>query len=69
MPEMPKSLNVSLTPECARFITSRGASGRYPSASEIVGAALRLLERDEAGLLPEEWSRQPERKSGQTDDE
>jgi antitoxin ParD1/3/4 len=48
---IPKSLNVSLTPELTVFITSRVASGRYQSASEVVRAALRLLERDEAGLL------------------
>ena len=45
MPETPKSLNVSLTPELTRFITSRVASGRYQTASEVVRAALRLLRR------------------------
>lgn len=47
----PKSLNVSLTPELERFIGTRVASGRYQSASEVVRAALPLLEREEAGLL------------------
>jgi antitoxin ParD1/3/4 len=42
------SLNVSLTPELERFIISRVASGRYQTASEVVRAALRLLERSEA---------------------
>ncbi len=41
------SLNVSLTPELERFITARVASGRYQTASEVVRAALRLLERSE----------------------
>ena len=41
------SLNVSLTPELERFITDRVASGRYQTASEVVRAALRLLEQSE----------------------
>jgi putative addiction module CopG family antidote len=69
MPETPKSLNVSLTPELTRFITSRVASGRYQSASEVVRAALRLLEREEAGMLPERLSTQPQLKRGQASDE
>ena len=69
MPETPKSLNVSLTPELTLFITSRVASGRYQTASEVVRAALRLLERDEAGLLPERLSAQPQPKSGTTNNE
>ncbi len=69
MPETPKSLNVSLTPELTRFITSRVASGRYQSASEVVRAALRLLERDEAGQLPAKASKQSEPKIGQTANE
>ncbi len=44
------SLNVSLTPELERFITSRVASGRYQTASEVRRAGLCLLiERDQAG--------------------
>lgn len=62
----PKSLNVSLTPELACFISSRVASGRYQSASEVVRAALRLLEREEAGLLPERLPGPLEPRSGQT---
>lgn len=42
------SLNVSLTPELERFIAARVASGRYQTASEVVRAALRLLEQNEA---------------------
>ncbi len=49
MAKPPRSLNVSLTPELTEFITVRVASGRYQSASEVVRAGLRLLERDEAG--------------------
>ena len=41
------SLNVSLTPELERFITTRVASGRYQTASEVVRAGLRLLEQSE----------------------
>lgn len=39
--------NVSLTPELERFVADRVASGRYRSASEVVRAALRLLEKEE----------------------
>ncbi len=39
--------NVSLTPELERFVAGRVASGRYRSASEVVRAALRLLEKEE----------------------
>jgi putative addiction module CopG family antidote len=39
--------NVSLTPEIEAFIIGRIASGRFHSASEVVRAALRLLEEDE----------------------
>jgi antitoxin ParD1/3/4 len=40
-------MNVSLTPEIRAFVTDRIASGRFQSASEVVRAALRLLEEDE----------------------
>lgn len=41
------TLNVSLTPELDRFVTSRVESGRYQSASEVVREGLRLLEERE----------------------
>ena len=40
--------NVSLTPELAAFVADQVASGRFGSASEVVRAALRTLEREEA---------------------
>lgn len=46
------SLNVSLTPQLQSFIAGLVASGRYQTASEAVRAALRLLEKFEAGELP-----------------
>jgi antitoxin ParD1/3/4 len=42
------TVNVSLTPHLEKFVTSRVASGRYQSASEVVREALRLLEDKEA---------------------
>jgi antitoxin ParD1/3/4 len=40
--------NVSITPAMDRFITERASSGRYQNASEVVRAALRVLEPEEA---------------------
>jgi antitoxin ParD1/3/4 len=41
-------MNVSLTSELEQFVARKVGSGRYTSASEVVRAALRLLEeRDE----------------------
>jgi antitoxin ParD1/3/4 len=41
------TLNVSLTPELTALIAAKIKTGRYRSASEVVRAALRLLdERD-----------------------
>jgi antitoxin ParD1/3/4 len=37
-------MNVSLTPELDKFVSSKVESGRYNSASEVVREALRLLE-------------------------
>ena len=41
-------MNVSLTPELERFVSSKVDSGRYNSASEVVREALRLLEEHES---------------------
>jgi antitoxin ParD1/3/4 len=42
-------MNVSLTPELEKFVSSKVQGGRYGSASEVVREALRLLEeRDQA---------------------
>ncbi len=40
-------MNVSLTPELEKFVTDTVARGRYGSASEVVRAALRILEEEE----------------------
>ena len=42
------TMNVSLTPEIRAFVADRIASGRFQSASEVVRAALRLLEEHES---------------------
>jgi antitoxin ParD1/3/4 len=39
--------NVNLTKELDQFVASRVESGHYANASEVMRAALRLLERDE----------------------
>jgi antitoxin ParD1/3/4 len=39
--------NVTLTDELDRFVMSKVESGRYENASEVVRAALRILEREE----------------------
>ena len=38
------TVNISLTPHLRRLVSSRVASGRYQSASEVVREGLRLLE-------------------------
>lgn len=53
------ALNVSLTPELVAFVAARVASGRYGSASEVVRAALRCLERAEAGQPTSELAPKP----------
>ena len=40
------NLNVSLTEHLCDFIAGEVASGRFRTASEVVRAALRLLEQD-----------------------
>jgi antitoxin ParD1/3/4 len=39
--------NVNLTPELDRFVSVKVEAGLYSNASEVMRAALRLLERDE----------------------
>jgi antitoxin ParD1/3/4 len=53
-----KTMNVSLTPELGRYVAERVATGRYNSASEVVRAALRSLEKEEKeGLCREPGNR------------
>ena len=52
------TLNVSLTPHLEEFIHQNVSSGRYQSASELVRAALRLLQEQEQERLAKlEWLR------------
>ena len=39
--------NVNLTPELDHFVAAKVDAGLYANASEVMRAALRLLERDE----------------------
>jgi antitoxin ParD1/3/4 len=39
--------NVNLTDELEHFVVKKVKSGRYENASEVVRAALRILEREE----------------------
>ena len=41
-------MNVSLTPQLARMVSAKVASGQYQSASEVVREGLRLLVEQEA---------------------
>lgn len=41
-------MNVSLTPEFEAFVGEKVSSGSYTSASEVVRAALRLLQEQDA---------------------
>jgi antitoxin ParD1/3/4 len=41
-------MNVSLTPELERFVSTKVETGRYNSASEVVREALRLLEEHDS---------------------
>lgn len=47
MPIQRTSLNVSLTPGLSAFIAAELSSGRYQTASEVVRAALRVLQETE----------------------
>jgi antitoxin ParD1/3/4 len=45
-------MNISLTPELAKFVEKEVESGLYQTASEVVRAGLRRLKEDEAARLP-----------------
>lgn len=45
-----ETITVSISPQLRAFIRGRLASGRYGNASEVVRAALRLLEAHEPDL-------------------
>ena len=47
---MPKNTSVSLGDHFTTFIEAQVTAGRYSSATDVVRAALRLLEDDEAKL-------------------
>ena len=53
------SLNVSLTLELAAYIASLVASGQYRSASEVVRAGLRLLQKEDSTLTAASGPRVP----------
>lgn len=46
--EAAEKLSVTVTPAMARMIREKVEQGSYGSASEVIRAALRALERDEA---------------------
>jgi antitoxin ParD1/3/4 len=46
-------VNISLTPELAKFVEREVESGLYQTASEVVRAGLRRLREDQAARLPE----------------
>jgi antitoxin ParD1/3/4 len=46
-----KTITVSVTPEQHAFLGERVHSGQYGSMSEVVRAALRMLERSEPDFL------------------
>jgi Arc/MetJ-type ribon-helix-helix transcriptional regulator len=54
------TVNASLTPYLCDFVAAQVASGRFGSASEVVRAGLRLLERD----LPDSPSTRSEKHDG-----
>jgi antitoxin ParD1/3/4 len=56
--DRPMSLEISLPPPLAEFVRRNVESGRYPSANEIVRAALELLEtheRERIAKLEQLW--------------
>jgi len=46
-------MNISLTPELAKFVEREVESGLYQTASEVVRAGLRRLKEDQAARLPQ----------------
>jgi antitoxin ParD1/3/4 len=46
-------MNISLTPELAKFVEKEVESGLYQTASEVVRAGLRRLKEDQAVRLPQ----------------
>ena len=46
-------MNVSLTPELAKFVEKEVESGLYQTASEVVRAGLRRLKEDQTACLPQ----------------
>jgi antitoxin ParD1/3/4 len=45
-------MNVSLTPELAKFVENEVATGLYQTSSEVVRAALRRLKEDHEARKP-----------------
>lgn len=43
-----KTITISITPEQDDFVRDRLRSGRFASVSEVIRAAIRLLQSDEA---------------------
>ena len=46
-------MNISLTPELAKFVEKEVKSGLYQTSSEVVRAGLRRLREDKAARLPQ----------------
>jgi antitoxin ParD1/3/4 len=46
-------MNISLTPELAKFVEKEVESGLYQTASEVIRAGLRRLKEDQAVRLPQ----------------
>jgi len=46
-------MNISLTPELAKFVEKEVESGLYQTASEVVRAGIRRLKDDQSARLPQ----------------
>ena len=46
-------MNISLTPELAKFVENEVESGLYQTASEVIRAGLRRLKEDQSARLPQ----------------